>query len=166
MKLGFALYGILLGSTLLSAVPLSAAPSQITVELPAIETSQYHRPYVAVWVEDAQQQPVRLIALWVQKPDWLKDLRRFWRKIGRSNTPLVDGVSGATRKPGNYELQWDGKDDAGQQLAAGSYTLFIEAAREQGGRSLARHEFSLPSDAAMIRIAADGELGDILATIR
>ena len=84
MKLRFALYGILLGST-----AVFAAPSQITVELPAIETSQYHRPYVAVWVEDAQQQPVRLIALWVQKPDWLKDLRRFWRKIGRSNTPLV-----------------------------------------------------------------------------
>ncbi len=143
-----------------------AEPSEIKLELPTIETSQYHRPYVAVWVEDAQQQPVRLIALWVEKPDWLKDLRRFWRKIGRSNTPLVDAVSGATQKPGNYTLQWDGKDDSGQSLAAGQYTLFVEAAREQGGRSLAKHAFQLPANSTVISIAADGELGAINATIR
>ncbi|MCD1597959.1 DUF2271 domain-containing protein [Rheinheimera aquimaris] len=140
---------------------VEAAPHEITVQLPEIETSQYHRPYVAVWVEDAQQQPVRLIALWVEKPDWLKDLRRFWRKIGRSNTALVDAVSGATQKPGTYTLQWDGKDDNGEPLAAGQYQLLVEAAREQGGRSLRKHEFMLPAKGAVIDIAADGELGDI-----
>ncbi len=143
-----------------------AQPSHIELELPVIETSQYHRPYVAVWVEDAQQQPVRLIALWVEKPDWLKDLRRFWRKIGRSNTALVDAVSGATQKPGHYTLQWDGKDDNHQPLAPGQYTLFVEAAREQGGRSLVKHEFPLPANNTLLSIAADGELGAIKATIR
>lgn len=144
---------------------VEAAPHEITVQLPEIETSQYHRPYVAVWVEDAQQQPVRLIALWVEKPDWLKDLRRFWRKIGRSNTALVDAVSGATQKPGTYTLQWDGKDDNGEPLAAGQYQLLVEAAREQGGRSLAKQEFMLPAKGAVIDIAADGELGDITARL-
>jgi len=145
---------------------LQAAQSDIRLELPAIETSQYHRPYVAVWVEDAQQQPVKLIALWVEKPDWLKDLRRFWRKIGRSNTALVDALSGATQKPGSYTLHWDGKDDDGGALPEGKYTLFVEAAREQGGRSLAKHEFTLPAKEAVIEIAADGELGDISAVLR
>ena len=144
---------------------VKAAQHEITVQLPEIETSQYHRPYVAVWVEDAQQQPVKLIALWVEKPDWLKDLRRFWRKIGRSNTALVDAVSGATQKAGTYTLQWDGKDDNGEPLAAGQYQLLVEAAREQGGRSLAKHEFMLPAKGAVIDIAADGELGDITASL-
>ncbi|MBU1309545.1 MAG: DUF2271 domain-containing protein [Gammaproteobacteria bacterium] len=144
----------------------SAQPSEIALEIPVIETSQYHRPYVAVWVEDAQQQPVKLIALWVEKPDWLKDLRRFWRKIGRSNTTLVDAVSGATQKPGNYTLQWDGKDDTGATLSTGRYTLFVEAAREQGGRSLVKHEFDLPAQGAVIEMAAEGELGAVTATIR
>ncbi|MDP2714004.1 DUF2271 domain-containing protein [Rheinheimera sp.] len=144
----------------------TAAQSNIKLELPAIETSQYHRPYVAVWVENAQQQPVKLIALWVEKPDWLKDLRRFWRKIGRSNTALVDAVSGATQKPGSYTLQWDAKDDSGAALSAGRYTLFVEAAREQGGRSLVKHEFNLPAQGAVIDIAAEGELGAVKATIR
>lgn len=144
----------------------NAAQSEISLQLPVIETSQYHRPYVAVWVENEQQQPVKLIALWVEKPDWLKDLRRFWRKIGRSNTALVDAVSGATQKPGTYTLQWDGKDDQGQPLASGQYNLLIEAAREQGGRSLVKREFTLPAQGAVIEIAAEGELGSILAHIR
>lgn len=153
-------------SALLLSSNVIAAPSEITLELPQIETSQYHRPYVAVWVEDAQQQPVKLIALWVEKPDWLKDLRRFWRKIGRSNTALVDAVSGATQKPGHYKLHWDGKDDQGQMLATGNYTLFVEAAREQGGRSLAKHAFQLPATHGVIEIEAEGELGVISAVMR
>lgn len=138
-----------------------AGQSEISVQLPVIETSQYHRPYVAVWVENEQQQPVRLIALWVQKPDWLKDLRRFWRKIGRSDSALVDAVSGATRKAGSYTLLWDGKDNNGQALAPGQYTLLVEAAREQGGRSLAKSDFTLPGSHSRLDITADGELGNI-----
>jgi len=163
MRLTSAILVVCFSAILASGV--KASQHEITVQLPEIETSQYHRPYVAVWVEDAQQQPVRLIALWVEKPDWLKDLRRFWRKIGRSNTALVDAVSGATQKPGTYSLKWDGNDDHGQPLAAGQYQLLVEAAREQGGRSLVKHEFILPAKGAVIEIAADGELGDITARL-
>lgn len=151
---------------LLWANSINAAATEISLQLPQIETSQYHRPYVAVWVEDAQQQPVKLIALWVQKPDWLKDLRRFWRKIGRSDTALVDAISSATQKSGSYTLQWDGKDDQGRELTAGTYTLLVEAAREQGGRSLVKHEFKWPATGAFIEIAAEGELGNIAARLR
>lgn len=147
--------------SVLCQVQAQTVKADISVQLPVIETSQYHRPYVAVWVENEQQQPVKLIALWVQKPDWLKDLRRFWRKIGRSNTALVDGVSGATRKAGTYVLQWDGLDDDGKPLSAGNYTLLVEAAREQGGRTLAKNSFSLPVSNQQIHINANGELGDI-----
>lgn len=153
-------------SALFFCATSTAEQAEIKLELPQIKTSQYHRPYVAVWVENEQQQPVKLIALWVQKPDWLKDLRRFWRKIGRSNTALVDAVSGATQKPGNYTLHWDGKDDAGVPLAPGKYSLLVEAAREQGGRTLVKQAFDWPSANAVIELAAEGELGAVSAHLR
>lgn len=157
---------LLLCSGLLWHGTASAGSADIQLEIPAIETSQYHRPYVAVWVEDEQQSPVRLIALWTEKPDWLKDLRRFWRKIGRSDNQLVDAVSGATRKPGSYTLTWDGKDDKGTDLPAGKYTLFVEAAREQGGRSLLKQEFVLPGNGQVIEAGPDSELGTVKMTLR
>ena len=142
----------------------TAAQSDIALQLPAIETSQYHRPYVAVWVEDAQQQPVKLIALWVEKPDWLKDLRRFWRKLGRSEPQLVDAKTGATKGPGSYKVRWDGKDEQGKAVAAGNYVLFVEAAREQGGRNLAKQAFTWDGSAVQIEIKASKELGKIQLT--
>ncbi|WP_288739676.1 DUF2271 domain-containing protein, partial [uncultured Rheinheimera sp.] len=115
---------------------------EIQVELPKIDTGTYHRPYVAVWIENEQQQPVRLIEAWLEKPDWIKDLRRFWRKLGRSEPQLVDAKTGATKGPGSYKVRWDGKDEQGKAVAAGTYVLFVEAAREQGGRNLAKQAFT------------------------
>lgn len=143
-----------------------AASLDITVIVPEISTSQYYRPYVSVWVEDAQQKPVKLITVWTKEEDWLKDMRRFWRKIGRSDRPLVDAMSGATRTPGTYRLQWDGKDDAGKVVPAGSYTLYVEAAREKGGRTLQKVDFTL--DGTAQRLTADGaeELGELVVNIQ
>ncbi|MDX3772742.1 DUF2271 domain-containing protein [Chromatiaceae bacterium AAb-1] len=143
-----------------------AAGTEIQLEIPAIETAQYHRPYVAIWVENEQQQPVKLITIWQEKPDWLKDLRRFWRKIGRSNPQLVDAMTGATRRPGSYTLIWDGKDDKGADLPAGTYTLLVEAAREQGGRSLQKLDFALPGNGQVLEVAAESELGALKLTVR
>lgn len=133
----------------------------IQVELPKIETGTYHRPYVAVWIENEQQQPVRLIEAWLEKPDWIKDLRRFWRKLGRSEPQLVDAKTGATKGPGNYKVRWDGKDEQGKAVAAGNYVLFVEAAREQGGRNLAKQAFKWDGSAVQIEIKASKELGKI-----
>lgn len=160
---------LLISTCCLAALLLSeraqAAPAEIQLEIPVIETSQYHRPYVAVWIENEQQQPVKLITIWQEKPDWLKDLRRFWRKIGRSNPQLVDAMTGATRKPGSYTLSWDGKDDKGNVLPAGTYTLLVEAAREQGGRSLQKQDFVLPGKGQQLQAPAETELGALTLTI-
>lgn len=45
---------------------------EIQVELPKIDTGTYHRPYVAVWIENEQQQPVRLIEAWLENQTGLK----------------------------------------------------------------------------------------------
>lgn len=125
-------------STMLALVLVSvpaAAEVTLSLELPRHEGSQY-RPYVAVWVENPQQQAVATLAVWRKEADWLKDMRRWWRKSGRYENGQPDGVSGATRKPGVYQLQWDGRDQQGKALPPGRYTLHIEAAREHGSRSL------------------------------
>ncbi|SEB02905.1 DUF2271 domain-containing protein [Alkalimonas amylolytica] len=155
---------LLLGLSLIA--PASKAQElTISLELPVIETAQYYRPYVAVWVEDDAQQSVRLIALWRKEPDWLKDIRRFWRKIGRSETELVDARTGATRTPGRYQLSWDGLDDAGKPLPAGEYTVFVEASREQGGRSLQRQSFQWGGTAQHYTQEAMPELGELKITL-
>jgi hypothetical protein len=137
---------------------------EIQVELPKIDTGTYHRPYVAVWIENEQQQPVRLVEAWLEKPDWIKDLRRFWRKLGRSEPQLVDAKTGATKGPGSYKVRWDGKDEQGNAVAAGNYVLFVEAAREQGGRNLAKQVFTWDGSAVQIEIKASKELGKIQLT--
>lgn len=156
----------LVTAALLVCSPLQAAESEITLQIPEIATAQYYRPYVAVWIENAEQQPVKLIALWRKEPDWLKDIRRFWRKIGRSEPVLVDAMTGATRTPGKYRLSWDGKDDQGDALPEGKYTLYVEASREQGGRSLQKIDFELNGQPQQLSAAASEELGELQFVIK
>lgn len=166
MKKTFVSALCLSSSLLWHGTSSAASQVEIQVEVPAIQTAQYHRPYVAIWVENAQQESVKLLAVWRKEPDWLKDLRRFWRKIGRINTELADAMTGATKRPGTYTLEWDGKDDSGNDLPAGTYTLLAEAAREQGGRSLIRQEFVLPAKGKTIESGAETELGPVKISFR
>jgi len=151
----------MLAAAITMALPLSAADLQINLALPKITEGQYHRPYVAVWVEDSSEKSVRLIEIWREKPDWIKDLRRFWRKTGRADQPLVDARTGATKGPGSYQLHWDGKDDQGNAVPAGQYQLVIEAAREHGGRNLVKQKFNWDGQAINISVPAGSEIGEV-----
>ena len=84
-----------------------------------------------VWNEDEDHKPVRRIALWYNIPRWLPDLRS-WYAAQRASEIDVTSITVATRSAGNYSLVWDGKDDAGQFVNQGKYTVFVEAAREHG----------------------------------
>jgi thiamine biosynthesis lipoprotein ApbE len=118
----------------------------ITLELARIDDPRFRRPYVAVWVEDADHFPVRTIALWFQKPRWLPDLKSWYHSDQVRNlaegTDLSTTVSSATRSPGKYTLRWDGKDNAGKPVKPGKYTVFIEAAREHGTYGLMKQEIN------------------------
>lgn len=152
---------LLLTGTLVLALPLAASQLEISLQLPKVSEGQYHRPYVAVWVEDNTEKSVRLIEIWREKPDWIKDLRRFWRKTGRVDQPLVDARTGATKGPGQYQLRWDGKDDKGALVPAGEYQLVIEAAREHGGRQLVKQKFNWDGSAVALSVAAGNEIGQV-----
>lgn len=116
-----------------------AQPAKIEVELtlPDLNVQPYHRPYLAVWLETPDRKYVTTLALWVQKAEWFKDLRQWWRKAGRTNTDF-DGISGATKRAGTYTIKWDGNDKKGNPVSPGKYLLNIEVVREEGGRDYTR----------------------------
>jgi thiamine biosynthesis lipoprotein ApbE len=102
------------------------------------------RPYVAVWIEDKDKYPVRTLALWLEKPRWLPDLRA-WSRSDRlrtlaEGTNILASVSSATRAAGRYTLTWDGKDQQGKPVKPGVYTVLVEAAREHGTYQVIRQD--------------------------
>lgn len=112
---------------------------------------RYRRPYVAVWVEDADGFPVKTLSLFLMAdnpgPRWHRDLRRWYssdqvRQLV-DDAKLIGTISKPTRNPGVYKVAWDGRDDKGDLLQPGKYTLYIEAAREHGTYQLMKHPFEL-----------------------
>jgi thiamine biosynthesis lipoprotein len=111
----------------------------IKLELSEIEGIRVHRPYVAVWVVDKNKKPVRSIALWYNKPRYLNDMRAWYEDYYSNFTGAGSSISSttsATRPAGKYTLKWDGRNDKGQMVNAGTYTLMIEVAREHGTHQL------------------------------
>jgi len=139
-----------------SVLPVAAPAGQemeltVDFELNKPEAERYLRPYLAIWAEDKDGFPVRTLNLWILKGEkglrWLPDLKR-WSKADKMRrladpTDIVPTVSSATRNPGKYSVVWDGLDDQKQQLPAGEYTLYIEAAREKGTYQLMKHVVKL-----------------------
>lgn len=148
------------------AGPTAEPVCTLEIEVPRLDVSPYHRPYVAVWLETPDRQGVHTLEIWYEQDTWLKDLRQWWRKLGRADSARYDGVTGATRKPGRYRLTWDGRDAEGRVVPAGDYVLLIEAAREEGGRDLLRQAVTLGDQAQHFQLKGQGELGSVDIHIR
>lgn len=115
------------------------------------------RPYVAVWIEDEAHKPVRRLALWYRKPRWLPDLRSF--SDAQRETPIdLMSIASATRSAGNYSLIWDGKNDQGEYVALGNYTVFIEAAREHGTYQLMKQTMKFDGKAKSQALSGNEEV--------
>lgn len=85
-----------------------AADLEVTLEIPRVNVAEYHRPYVAIWVERPDQSVAANLSVWYDQQTskaeagttWLKDLRQWWRKAGRELKMPVDGVSRRHPSPG------------------------------------------------------------------
>lgn len=126
-----------------SAAKLTTELARISFKLANPVTDQYRKPYVAIWVEDSQRQVSKNLLLLGDSERWMKSNRKWWRQHGRKNNSLLDGFSRPTRKPGEYQLLWDGRDDFGKLLPAGSYVLMAEVAREHGDHEILKIPFEL-----------------------
>lgn len=156
----------LLASLFAAAAPVGAADLSLNLELPNLPVAEYHRPYVAVWVESPDQAIAANLAVWYNlrgdHTKWLPDLRQWWRRGGRDLKVPVDGLTGATRPVGQHYLKFDAATKPLAGLAPGKYTLVVEAVREVGGREAVRIPFDWPIKAAQ-RVNAQGttELGAV-----
>ena len=135
----------------------------INLELARIGDFRYHRPYIAVWVENQDHFPIRTIALWFGKMRYLPELRSWYhgdqRRSNVKGTDIMRTISSATRPPGKYTLKWDGKDDAGKLVPSGKYTICIEAAREHGTYQILRQEMDFGGKPQQVILPSGTEIG-------
>jgi thiamine biosynthesis lipoprotein ApbE len=127
-----------------AAAPFDSMELTINVEIARIEGNRAKRPYIAVWVEDADHFPVRDIALWRGEKKYINEMRAWYkgeqiRSVAEG--PLPKSVTSATRPPGKYTFNWDGLDNAGKPVKPGKYTVYIEATREHGTDQTMHEEF-------------------------
>jgi hypothetical protein len=156
------------------AAPALAAEAKLKVEIPRLNVAEYHRPYVAIWIERPDQSVVGNIAVWYdlklkdnEGTKWLKDMRQWWRRIGRDLTMPVDGISSATRAPGEHQVTLPMDAEPFAKLAAGEYQLVVEAAREVGGREILRLPFQWPlKGPQVLKVSGQHELDAISLDIK
>ena len=129
------------------------------------QQGEYHPPYVAVWIENNQKKSVRTLLLWRDDAKWLKDIRRWWRNVGRKDANLVDAITSATHAAGNFPLSFNLADDQQKALPDDNYTLYIEVVREKGGRALLKQKFKLTNKTQLFTFKETAETGAITFTI-
>ena len=157
-----------------SCISSQAAEMNISIEIPELKVAEYHNPYVAIWLENKDTREITNLEVWYDAKmadkegnKWLKDLRQWWRKSGRSLDMPVDGITGATEGPGKYDLTFAANSKTLSELKSGNYRLRIEAAREVGGRELLNIPFHWPTEKPLTEtIEGTSELGDIVLTIK
>ncbi|MFA5900523.1 MAG: DUF2271 domain-containing protein [Hyphomicrobium sp.] len=159
--------GVIAGPALAGAS--LAADVKVTIEVPKLDVAEYHRPYVAAWIEKPDGTVAANLSVWYDVKEenkkgnkWLKDLRQWWRRAGRDLDMPVDGLSSPTRPAGKHALEYAGTAPPLAELQAGEYELVVEAAREVGGREVVRIPFKWPA-AAVVSSSAQGkdELGAV-----
>lgn len=115
-------------------------------------------PYVAVWVADSAGVPVRSLALWGAKPKYLKELKVWWKDVAKADAARVAALSKPTHKAGTYKLEWDGRDEAGEPVAPGEYTVWIETAQEGVGHHAVSGKITCKgASPAKVNLAACGK---------
>jgi hypothetical protein len=155
----------------LIAGPAFAADIAVSVEVPRLSVAEYHNPYIAFWLENAEGAHVKDLSVWYdtslaneEGETWLKDVRQWWRRSGRALDLPVDGLSRPTRAPGEHDMTFDAA--ALGDLAPGQYTLVVEAMREVGGREQLEIPFTWPpAQSETLSAQGETELGAIALTV-
>ena len=161
----------------LFGAPAFAAGFAVNIEIPRLNVAEYHRPYVAAWIERPDQSVASTLAVWYdikskgnsegEGTKWLKDIRQWWRRTGRELEMPIDGVSSATRPAGKQQLNVAEGSVALPKLAPGTYKLYVEAAREVGGREVVSIPFQWPpTQDEQSKVAGNSELGEILLELK
>jgi len=131
----------------------------IDIKPSAREGRKSKRPFVAIWVDNASGQRVRTVTVWGNERKYLPELRAWWKEA-KADPDKVAAITRATRSVGQYRIVWDGKDERGQALPLGTYTISVEANREHGSYSLEHGEIVCGKVPATGSIPAAAEFGE------
>jgi len=143
----------------LCQAPLPAGfVAEVSYELPKIDVGNYKKPFVIVWVTDAQKAVVKTLLIMGDRKDWQESNNVWWRRYGRK-TPEILSKASPTKAPGRYAVVWDGTDETGKRAAQGTYTIHVEAAREHGGHAYQAVDVTLGAAGVTAAMPGKDELG-------
>ncbi len=132
-----------------------------------------HNPYVAVWVEDSDGVPVRIVHFEYQIGKgrrWINEMKRWARvdevfvALGKESS--ADTTTSATRVPGTYSVAWDGKNADGDYVKNGKYSVYVEAAREKGPYQFVKTDVTLDGSAVKVTGTPSGELTAVSVALK
>jgi hypothetical protein len=143
----------------------------LTLERPS--GGRYERPYVAVWLEDANGNAIRTLELWMKQGKgmrWLPELKR-WNRAEQSrktqdNRDLAATIASPTREAGKYNLVWDGKNDKDALVDQGTYYICVETAREHGPYQLIREAVVLGAKPLGKKLTGDKDVKEVSVDYR
>lgn len=115
-----------------------------------------HRPYAAVWIQNAKGQVVRTVTVWGSDDRWQRKLTTWWN-LPAATTFEAKVPSRATRVAGTYNVVWDGLDDFGRRLPMDTYTVGVEICREHGYHVFERIEVKCGAEPVTAAIHPTGE---------
>ncbi len=97
-------------------VPALAAEMNVSVEIPKLNVAEYHRPYVAIWLEKPDQSFVGNLAVWYDVK--LEEQRRH--QVAEGHAPVVAQVRPRTGDAGGRPEQRDARAGRTQRSACRS----------------------------------------------
>ena len=112
-------------------------------------------PYMAVWIEDADGNFVKTLALY-HKPNgdnWLNSLSSWYSSSGGADT-----TTSGTVPAGSFTATWDGSTAAGGRAEQGDYYVCVESMVEHGSESLVRQKVTFGSSASQATLTPAGDI--------
>jgi len=121
------------------------------------------RPFIALWVTNANNERVRTITAWGKEPKHIPELSEWWKEAKQKSAWALS-IAKATRAPGQYRIDWDGLDDKQAPLPQGTYTIFFEVNREYGDHETQSVQLVCGKNPAQATIPASSEADETRIT--
>lgn len=98
-------------------------------------SADFRSPYMAMWITDANNKPVRTVLMVGRELDWQRDNFVWWGMNRARTQQLVQMRSLPTSSSGRYQMYWPGTDDDQKPVPVGKYILHLETSQERGKHS-------------------------------
>jgi thiamine biosynthesis lipoprotein len=95
-------------------------------------SADFRIPYMALWITDTQNRPIRTLLLVGRGAEWHRDNFIWWGMQRARAVEMVDMRSQSTTLSGHYPAYWDGMMDDWQPVPLGKYVLHMETSQERG----------------------------------